>query len=96
MNLMGLVVTAVMFVVLGFTLSIGQTMLQQVNTTAAASGGGVSNYAVNSTQYAMSGVNTLAYWLPTIALAIAAGFVISILIVYLLGSIGGGRREGGI
>lgn len=84
MNLMSLVIAGIMFVVLGFSLSIGQTILTQLGTTQTA-----NSYAANATTYAQQGVNTLSYWLPIIALAVAAGFVISILIVYLLGSVTG-------
>jgi hypothetical protein len=84
MNLMELVIAGIMFVVLGFTLSIGQTILTQLSTTQTA-----NSYAANTTAYAQSGVNTLSYWLPIIALAMAAGFVIAILITYLLGSVVG-------
>ena len=47
------------------------------------------SYALNSSYYAMSANNTLAYWVPIIALAMAAGFVIAILITYLLGAVVG-------
>ena len=84
MDLMNLVIAGIMFVVLGFVLSIGQTILTQLNSTQT-----VNSYASNTSGYAMVSVNTLAYWLPIIALAVAAGFVISILIIYLLGSVTG-------
>lgn len=90
MNLMGLVIAGIMFVVLGFSLSIGQTILTQLSATQTA-----NSFAANTTGYAQSGVNTLSYWLPIIALAVAAGFVISILITYLLGSVSG-RSSGSV
>ena len=91
MNLMELVIAGIMFVVLGFTLSIGQTILSQLNSTQTS-----GSYASNTSQYAMSGVNTLAYWLPIIALAMAAGFVIAILITYLLGAVVGKQTAAAI
>lgn len=91
MNLMELVIAGIMFVVLGFTLSIGQTILTQLNSTQTA-----NSYASNTSGYAMSGVNTLAYWLPIIALAMAAGFVIAILITYLLGAVVGKQTAAAI
>lgn len=84
MNLMELVIAGIMFVVLGFSLSIGQTILTQLQSTQTS-----NSYAYNTTTYAQQGVNTLSYWLPIIALAMAAGFVIAILITYLLGSVVG-------
>ena len=84
MNLMELVIAGIMFVVLGFTLSIGQTILGQLSNTQTA-----NTYANNATVYAEKGVDALASWLPIIALAMAAGFVIAILITYLLGSVVG-------
>lgn len=48
-----------------------------------------NSYALNSSYYGMQANNTLSYWIPIIALAIAAGFVIAILITYLLGSVTG-------
>lgn len=139
-TLMGLVVAGIMFVVLGFTLSIGQQITASNTETICTTGGGgavwmafqkanwstgngtignpydlsftgccdlrngtynlsvcqrwkTDSYALNSSYYAMSSNNTLAYWLPIIALATAAGFVISILIVYLLGSVKGTTKS---
>lgn len=65
-----------------------------VNTTVEAGTGycqvwKTDSYAINSSYYAMSANNTLAYWVPIIALAMAAGFVIAILITYLLGAVVG-------
>lgn len=90
MNLMELVVIGIMFVVLGFALSIGQTMLTQLRSTQSSVGGG--DYAYNTTGYAQSGINTLSYWMPTLALAIIAGIIISVLLGYMLGAVTGGRR----
>jgi hypothetical protein len=132
MNMIELVVVGILFVVLGFSLTIGQNILTQnaqnlctdswvlnrnnaTNATVtynpldgSTSGccqtmnrtyqqgvdnGGVcvtwrtSSYALNSTYYGMTANNTLAFWLPIIAIAVAAGFVISILLRYLLGSV---------
>lgn len=83
MNLMELVVIGVVFVVLGFALSIGQTMLSNLQSTQTA-----NSYAYNTTGYAQSSVNTIAYWLPILALAIIAGIIISVLIGYMLGAVG--------
>ena len=88
MNLMNLVIAGIMFVVLGFSLSIGQNILTQLQATQTA-----NSYAYNSTTYAQQGVNTLSYWMPIIALAMAAGFVISILIAYLLGAVVGKSKS---
>jgi hypothetical protein len=137
MNLMELVVAGIMFVVLGFALTIGQSLLSSNEQSICTAAGGVNfvlgsqtwgnatnsnslgfinpitsnydgccssvnasnashcktwltnSYAINSTNYGSTGVYTLAYWLPIIALAMAAGFVIAILITYLLGSVTG-------
>ena len=138
MNLMELVIAGIMFVVLGFTLSIGQQIqntnaqtlctstlgyswgnyYNSTNTTLGGTGTNpldrttigccstvlnatttatvtnytckvwvTNNYALNASYDAMSAQDTLASWLPIIALAMAAGFVIAILITYLLGAV---------
>lgn len=141
MNLMELVIAGIMFVVLGFVLTVGQNITtQNVQSICANIAGGkwntyvtantsgeaalslnpydktttgccsnntaynssvcygwvTSNYAINSSYYAMSANNTLAYWLPIISLAMAAGFVIAILITYLLGSVVGKHQAAAI
>ena len=132
MNLMELVIASIMFVVLGFTLSIGQSIQgSQAQTSCTNAGynwgayqkanwstgnGTVGNpydktftgccylgngtynssvcqtwlttrYDINASYYGMSSNDVLASWLPIIALAMAAGFVIAILITYLLGAV---------
>ena len=129
MDLMNLVIAGVLFVVLGFSLTIGQNILDQNTRNICQTVGGswtdnvsgtagrptnpytggfsgcclakntthptvcdnftTTSYALNTSYYSATSVNTLAYWLPIIALAVAAGFVISILIIYLLGSVTG-------
>ena len=139
MNLMELVVAGIGLVVLGFALSIGQSIVasneqavcgqigytwgdyQKANWSTGNGTRGnpimgdtfsgccalrngtyntsvcqmwvTDSYALNSSSYAMQSNNTLAYWIPIIALAMAAGFVISILIAYLLGAVGGRKSD---
>ena len=90
MNIMELVVVGVMFVVLGFALSIGQTMLSTLQATQSSAGGG--SYAYNTTGYAMSSINTISYWMPILALAIIAGIIIAVILGYMLGAVGGGQK----
>lgn len=84
-NMMELVVTGIMLVILGISLSIGQTLLGQMLTTQIA-----SSYAYNATSYGQAGINTLAQWQTTIALVVAAAFIIGLLFSAMLGSIRGG------
>ena len=88
-NLMTVVVAGILFVVLGFSLSIGQTILGDLNSQQTA-----NSYADNTSTDAQEAVDTLSEWMPTMALAIAAAFVIGILITYLLGAVSG--RRGGM
>jgi hypothetical protein len=133
MELKNLVYVAVLFVIAGFVLAIGQMILVSntqstcnsqalgtwgdfvgANTTGERArsvnpidgsfsgcctnntaynrsvcyGWQTASYAINSSYFGLTANNTLAYWLPTTALAVAAGFVISMLILYLLGSLG--------
>ena len=140
MELKQLVVVAVLFVITGFALAIGQIMLSSNASSTCSTNGftpfdlgsrtwgnrtelsGINpvtngysgccalvnatnashcrvwdtGYTTNSSYNTQNGVNTLAYWLPTIALAIAAGFVISILVLYLLGSVGSVRGSSSV
>lgn len=128
-----LLLAGIAFVVIGFALAIGQTMLATNAQTSCTQTGGIwgdfqrsngtvgngtntfpldnswrgccavvngtnaslcnwwqtNNYAMNSTYYAQSANNTLAYWLPTLALALIAGIIIAVLLFYLLGSVTG-------
>ena len=136
-KMMELVVAGVAFVVIGFSLSIGQTMLAG-NTQIICTNGGDSwgnfyrsngtagngtnvnpldntwtgccdivngtnaslcnwwqtgSYALNTTYYSSQANNTLAYWLPILALALIAGIIISVILAYMLGAVGKGKKS---
>ena len=68
---------ALLFVLVGVTLAIGAYVLSQIQTTAG--------WATTSNQYlavqnATVGISQLAQWLPIIAMVIAAGGVIAVLV----------------
>jgi len=133
---MELVLVGTMFVVLGFSMSIGQTMLSSNAQTICTNGGDswasfqrsngtagngtdvfpldsswtgccdivngtnaslcnwwqTGSYALNTTYYAQRANSTLAYWMPILALAVIAGIIISVILAYMLGAVGGGRK----
>ena len=68
---------AIVFVLLGVTLAIGAYVLDQINTAGGFTAGGASATAIGN---ATSGISQLAQWLPIIAIVIAAGVVIAVLV----------------
>jgi hypothetical protein len=66
---------ALAFVVVAVTISIGATILSSTQT-----GQTTNSYAYNATGYGLTGTNTLATWLQTIAVIIAAAVVIGIIV----------------
>ena len=69
---------AITFVVVAVALGLGASILSEIQDTQVA-----NSTSWNATGYGLSGVNTLAKWLPTIALVIVIAVIIGILIVYL-------------
>ena len=81
-SLQGLPGVAMAFVLIGVMLAIGAYILSSITTSA----GFVTNTApANVTRDASAGLVAIASWLPLIALVIAAGIVIAVLV----GSFGG-------
>ena len=68
---------ALVFVLLGVTLAIGAYILSSVNTAGGFTAGSASATAIGN---ATNGVSQLATWLPIIAIVIAAGVVIAVLV----------------
>ena len=65
-----------MFVLLGVVLSIGAYITTSVQTSV----GGASTFAGGAIGNATSGILSLSTWLPLIAIVLAAGVVISVLV----------------
>lgn len=73
---------ALIFVVTGVTLGIGAYINTEIITTGGFAAGSVANLTVeNATQ----GIGVLAQWLPIIAVVIAAGVVIGVLVTAFAG-----------
>lgn len=72
-----LTAVALMFVLVGVTLGIGAYVNSQIQTTA---GWAASTVAYQAVQNATIGIGTISSWLPIIAVVIAAGVVISVLV----------------
>jgi hypothetical protein len=66
-----------LFVVLGVVLAIGAYINTQITTTAGWASTTLAYAAVGN---ATSGISSMAAWLPIIAIVIAAGVVISVLV----------------
>ncbi len=69
---------AITFVVVAVAISLGAQVLSDIQDTQTT-----DDYAYNATGYGLSSMNTLAKWLPTIALVIVIAVIIGVLIVYL-------------
>ena len=67
-------------VVTAITLGLGATVLSSIQGTNTENG-----TAWNASRDGMAGINTMASWLPTIAIIIAAAVVIGILAVMFVG-----------
>ena len=67
------------FVVLGIGLAIGAKVVSDTGDGFAA-----GTAAKNATTYSLESLQTLASWLPTIALVVVAAVIIGILVVYLM------------
>jgi hypothetical protein len=76
-SLMELASVGLAFVLLGVVLSIGAYINSSVNTAGGFVAGSASATAVGN---ATVGISTVASWLPIIAVVIAAGAVIGILV----------------
>ena len=81
-SLQGLPGVAMAFVLIGVMLAIGAYILSSISTSA---GFATDSAAANLISNATTGLGTLGSWLPLIALVIAAGIVIAVLV----GSFGG-------
>jgi len=79
---------ALLFVLFGVTLGIGAYVNSQIQTTAGWGTTTTEYLAVNN---ATAGISRLSQWLPIIAIVIAAGVVISVLVTSFAV-----RREGGV
>ncbi len=69
---------AITFVVVAIAISLGSSVLTDIRDTQTA-----NSTSYNVSVYGLSSMNTLAKWLPTIALVIIIAVIIGILIVYL-------------
>lgn len=80
----GLPGAAMAFVLVGVMLAIGAYILSEINTSAGFTAGSTETNVIGN---ASAGLLNLGTWLPLIALVIAAGIVIAVLV----GSFGMGR-----
>ena len=69
---------AITFVVVAVAISLGADVLDDIQGTQTA-----NSIAYNATGYGLTSMNTLAKWLPTIALVVVIAVIIGILIMYL-------------
>ena len=69
---------AIVFVVVAVAISLGADVLDDIQGTQE-----VDSTAYNATGYGLSSMNTLAKWLPTIALVVVIAVIIGVLVVYL-------------
>lgn len=73
--------------IVAITLSIGATIVSNIATTNQPSGFNVSNpgtwdVAYNATTSGLTGVNTLASYIPTVALVAVAAVVVGIVLMF--------------
>ena len=68
---------ALLFVLVGVTLGIGAYVNSQIQTTA---GWGTTSVEYLAVANATEGISKLSQWLPIIAIVIAAGVVIAVLV----------------
>jgi len=68
----------IMLVVISVTLGLGAAVLTAIQATQTA-----NSYASNITGFGLSGLNTLATWLPTIALVVVIAVIIGVIMMYL-------------
>lgn len=73
---------ALLFVLVGVTLGIGAYVNSEVRDTAGFAG---NTTEYNSIQNATEGISKLSQWLPIIAVVIAAGVVIGVLVMAFRG-----------
>ena len=73
----GLTTVAILFVLVGVTLGIGAYVNSQIQSTA---GWGSTTTEYLAVSNATSGIAKLSQWLPIIAIVIAAGVVIAVLV----------------
>ena len=66
---------ALAFAVVAITLGLGATILTQVQAQQTS-----NSIAYNASGYGLTGTNTMASWLPVIAVIIAAAIVIGIIV----------------
>ena len=71
---------ALAFAVVAVVLGVGATILSQIQTTQTE-----NTVAYNATGYGITGVSTLADWLPIIAVIVAAAIVIGIIVMAFRG-----------
>lgn len=76
-NLNDLAGVGLAFVLIGVVLAVGAYINTSIQTTAGWSTGSTASNAVGN---ATSGIGQLASWLPIIAIVIAAGAVITVLV----------------
>ena len=69
---------AITFVIVAVAISLGADVLDDIQDTQT-----VDSIAYNATGYGLQSMNTLAKWLPTIALVVVIAVIIGILVVYL-------------
>ena len=72
-----LATVGVLFVLIGVTLGVGAYINSQIQTAAGWDAGSTEYLAVGN---ATSGISRLSQWLPIIAIVIAAGVVIAVLV----------------
>lgn len=86
MELGDLMPIALAFIVVTIAISVGANVLSTTRDELSATGtynGSAASLEENVTTNGLSGMDTLASWLPTIALVIAAAIVIGVLVRHL-------------
>ena len=69
---------AIAFVVIAFTVSMGATILSDLQADQTA-----DSYAYNVTGEGLESMETFGDWLPTLALVVIAAVIIGVLVFYL-------------
>ena len=76
-NLQDLAPLAIAFVIIAIVLGIGSTVVASIQDTQTENG-----TAYNASGSGLQSLGTLASWLPTIAVIVAAAVVIGIIVLY--------------
>ena len=87
LSLGDLVTVTLSFVLIGVVGAIGTYINSQVNTTAGFAAGSAGALAISN---ATAGISTLMQWLPIIAIVLASGIVITVLVTAFAVRQGGG------